>query len=207
MLYDYRGFPEESYNYKYPAPGSPSLADRISNLLNAADIPCRKESSRGWDHGVFVPLMLMYPDASVPIVAMSLHSSLDPAYHINLGKALAPLREEGVLIVGSGASFHNFDYFFARDSATRARGVAHSHIWQDYLVETITSENISVEEREERLLKWASAPSAREGHKRGQEEHLIPLHVVAGAGGLGVGYALGEKSSSEEIAIGNFEWK
>lgn len=207
LLFDYGGFPPEAYEYTYPAPGSKSLANRVCDLLQEARIPCRQDKKRGWDHGVFVPLMLMYPEASIPVVSMSLHSSLDPSLHINIGKALSKLREEGVLIVGSGASFHNFDYFFARDVSKKAEGVKHSHIWHNYLKETLTSETISPAEREERLKNWTTAPSAREGHKVRQEEHFIPLHVVAGAAGFSTGRLVGTEKDSSELMISNFEWR
>jgi aromatic ring-opening dioxygenase catalytic subunit (LigB family) len=127
LLFDYSGFPPETYTYTYPAPGSPDLACRVAELLSAYGVPTRLDPSRGWDHGTFVPLKLMFPHADVPVVALSLHSSLDPDLHINMGRALAPLRSEGVFIIGSGMSFHNFAYFFTRDSAIKALGVQHSY--------------------------------------------------------------------------------
>ena len=120
---------------------------------------------------------------------MSLQSSLDPSLHIKIGKALSVLREEGVLIIGSGASFHNFDYFFARNAGNLAdlqSGEKHSRAFNTWLVSTSTSTSLTPEERLAEFAKWSSAPSALECHKLGQEEHLIPLHVVAGA-------ALGER--------------
>lgn len=207
LYFDYGGFSPESYEYTYPAPGSPDIANKVCRLLKTANIPCAKDTKRGWDHGVFVPLKLMYPDANVPVVAMSIHTSLDPAFHVNMGKALAQLREEGVLIIGSGASFHNFDYFFTRDQSKRAQGMRHSHTFNNYLIETLTSDQVSAEDREARLVDWATAPSARDCHKVNQEEHLIPLHVIAGAGRCGQGTALGPVSGSDEFAISNFEWR
>ena len=189
LLFDYGGFPPESYKYKYPAPGHPDLARNVMSLLQEADINVKSDAKRGWDHGVFIPLMLMFPEAAIPVVALSLHSSLDPAMHIRIGRALAPLRSQGVLIVGSGASFHNFGYFFARSEADKKAGVQHGTTWHNYLVETLTSTAISREERLDRLINWSSGPSAFDAHPRGQEEHLIPLHVVAGA-------ALAEDDSS-----------
>lgn len=207
LYFDYGGFPAESYEYKYPAPVSIDLSERVCNLLKSSNIPCAKDTKRGWDHGVFVPLMLMYPEANIPIVAMSIHTSLDPALHISIGKALAELREEGVLIVGSGASFHNFDYFFTRDERKRALGIRHSHTFNDHLTETLTSNRVSPEEREARLVDWAGAPSARECHKVRQEEHLIPLHVVAGAGRCRLATTAGHVCGPDEFAISNFEWR
>jgi len=179
LLYDYGGFPPESYEYKYPAPGKPEIARTVTSLLEKENIPCRSDSKRGWDHGVFIPLMLMFPEAVIPVVSLSLHASLDPALHIRIGQALAPLRSQGVLIVGSGASFHNFGYFFARNDAQKSAGLSHGTTWNDYLVQTLTS-SLTREERISRLTDWSSGPSALEAHPRGEEEHLIPLHVIAG---------------------------
>jgi aromatic ring-opening dioxygenase catalytic subunit (LigB family) len=157
--------------------------------------------------------MLMFPQPTIPIVAMSLHRSLDPDFHIRVGQALASLRQQGVLILGSGASFHNFDYFFARDSKTRRDGLVHSHTFDSYLEETLTDKlNLPSYERLDRLRQWSTAPSARQGHKPGQEEHLIPLHVIAGAA-FGTNSdrvtgakRIGEAASESELAISSFEW-
>ena len=207
LYFDYGGFPAETYKYQYNAPGSPSLASKVCTLLRNEKIPCGEDAKRGWDHGVFVPLMLMYPDASIPVVAMSLVKSLDPAEHIRIGKALAPLREQGVLIVGSGASFHNFDYFFARNENKRMEGVRHSHTWHNFLVETLTSDQVSLEEKYSKLTEWTKAPSAIACQPLNGEDHLIPLHVVAGAGGNSVCRFVGEPPLANEIAMANFEWK
>ena len=176
-------------------------------MLRNEKIPCGEDNKRGWDHGVFVPLMLMFPDASVPVVAMSLTKSLDPAEHIRIGKALAPLREQGVLIVGSGASFHNFDYFFARTESKRQEGIRHSHTWHNFLVETLTSDKVTVEEKHAKLIEWTKAPSATICQPLQSEDHLIPLHVVAGAGGNSVCRLVGGAARTDEIAMANFEWK
>jgi aromatic ring-opening dioxygenase catalytic subunit (LigB family) len=157
--------------------------------------------------------MLMFPQATIPVVAMSLHRSLDPDLHIRIGQALSSLRQQGVLILGSGASFHNFDYFFARDSKTKLDGLAHSHTFDRYLEESLTDKlSLPSSERLDRLRQWSSAPSARQGHKRGQEEHLLPLHVVAGAGygndpdHVTGAKRIGEPASESELAISSFEW-
>lgn len=181
LLFDYGGFPPESYKYEYPAPGSPMLASRVSELLSTCEIPVNLDESRKWDHGVFVPMMLMYPAANIPVVSLSLQAPLDPQLHIRIGRALAPLRNEGVLLIGSGMTFHNFDYFFTRDSKKREIGIRHSHIWNDYLLETLKSGNISREEQLTRLGSWSTCPSAIEANPLGREEHLIPLLVVLGA--------------------------
>ena len=121
--FDYHGFPPESYEYSYPAPGSPAFAKKIQNLLDKAGIPNRLDEKRGFDHGVFIPLMLLYPEANIPVVCVSIHGSLDAKANIELGRALAPLIDEngddgGVLILGSGYTFHNMQAFFHPSNAT-----------------------------------------------------------------------------------------
>ena len=170
LFYDYYGFPAHTYQIKYAAPGAPELAGRVQDLLTQAKIKNRSDAKRGLDHGVFVPLKLVYPDADIPIVQLSLKSGLDPARHIELGQALAPLRSEGVLIVGSGMSFHNLSRF-------GQAGAADSIAFDDWLNEAVCHRDR--EERAQRLRDWAKAPAARGAHPR--EEHLIPLMVAAGA--------------------------
>ncbi|MBN8814134.1 MAG: dioxygenase [Sphingomonas sp.] len=172
LLYDYYGFPEHTYHLRWDAPGAPGLARRAAGLLNAAGFETREESERGWDHGVFVPMKVAVPDADVPLVQMSLRADLDPADHIAIGRALAPLRDEGVLIVGSGMSFHNM----------RIRGpqaTAPSAVWDDALSDAVTDPDPVA--RAARVTDWAELPNGRFAHPR--EEHLLPLMVALGAGG------------------------
>ena len=176
MFYDYYGFPPESYKFQYPASGSPELANTIASLLAAAGVESRLDPHRDFDHGTFVPLMLMYPQADIPVVQLSLLKNLNPAAHIALGAALAPLREQGVFILGSGMSFHNMQAFFSGNPATPAR----SERFDEWLTETLTSQYLSVDEKSAQLADWKSAPEARFCHPR--EEHLLPLHVCFGAG-------------------------
>lgn len=175
MMYDYYGFPPESYEFSYPAPGNPSLAKHIQQLLQDHDIDARLDNHRAYDHGTFVPLMLIYPAADIPVVQLSLLASLDPVAHIAIGKALAPLREQGVLIVGSGMSFHNMRAFFSQEPSITGK----SETFDAWLTETLTASTLTNQEREERLVNWASASQARFCHPR--EEHLLPLHVCWGA--------------------------
>jgi aromatic ring-opening dioxygenase catalytic subunit (LigB family) len=179
MEYDYSGFPEHTYRIRYPAPGSPTLAARIVELLGAAGIAVREDAARGFDHGTFVPLSLMYPQAEVPIVLLSLRSNYDPAEHIRVGQLLQPLRDEGVLIVGSGLTYHNMRGF-GQDAST-----AVANAFEEFLNQAITADE-SV--RNDMLVHWHSAPAARLAHPR--EDHLIPLMVVAGAAGSDVGHRL-----------------
>ncbi len=176
MLYDYYGFPPETYKFKYPAAGNPELAQTIAGLLEGAGIKSQLDPKRDFDHGTFVPLMLMYPQADIPVVQLSLLKNLNPAAHIALGKALAPLREQGVLIVGSGMSFHNMQAFFSANPMTKGR----SEQFDSWLTETLISAELRVTEKNARLADWQAAPEARFCHPR--EEHLLPLHVCFGAG-------------------------
>jgi aromatic ring-opening dioxygenase catalytic subunit (LigB family) len=171
MLYDYYGFPPESYEITWPAPGEPALAKRVRDLLRRAGIESAESNERGFDHGTFVPLKLAYPDADVPTVQLSLKRGLDPQEHLALGRALAPLRDEGVFIVGSGMTFHNLRAFGPQSSVAAEE-------FDGWLRETAS---LDAGERDRRLSDWTSAPSARQAHPR--EEHLLPLMVVAGAAG------------------------
>ena len=174
MFYDYYGFPGEAYEITYPAPGSPELATRIAGLLNKANIPARIDPQRGFDHGLFIPLKLMYPQADIPSLQLSLLRGLNPTAHIALGKALRRLMHENTLVVGSGFSFHNLGAFsWQRINAPDPANDA----FQDWLIEACTGP-LPQSEREQQLIEWEKAPSARYCHPR--EEHLLPLHVCLG---------------------------
>ena len=177
LFYDYYGFPEEAYELKYPAPGNPGLAGRIQNLLEEKDISASVVNDRGFDHGVFIPLKLMYPDADIPVVQLSLIRGLNPDEHLSLGRALHNLIEGNVLIIGSGLSFHNMSAF-SWESAHEADSA--NDEFQDWLILVCTGEH-SQAEREKMLSEWDKAPYARYCHPR--EEHLIPLHVCCGMSG------------------------
>jgi aromatic ring-opening dioxygenase catalytic subunit (LigB family) len=180
MNYDYSGFPPYTYQIRYPAPGDPVLASRALGLIAAAGIEVAPDPHKGFDHGVFVPLGLMYPAADMPIVMLSVRSDYDPREHLALGRALAPLRDEGVLIVGSGLTYHNMRGF-NRDSST-----ADAEVFTQYLNEAVALEDGRA--REERLLHWERAPRARIAHPR--EDHLMPLLVAIGAAGGDKGQVL-----------------
>lgn len=206
LLFDYGGFPPESYAYSYPAAGDTKLASRIQSLLEEKRIPCDADTSRGWDHGVFIPLMLMYPNACIPVVALSLNSNQDAATHIVMGEALQQLRDEGVLILGSGVSFHNFGYFFARDAAQKKAGTAHSIAWDTWLTETLCSPSLGPEERRSQLAAWEKCPSGREAHPKGGAEHLMPIFVVFGAARGCAGRPVGSSTDMFDIRISQFEF-
>jgi aromatic ring-opening dioxygenase catalytic subunit (LigB family) len=169
LLFDYYGFPEHTYRLTYPAPGAPNLAPRVRGLLGAAGFDSAVDATRGLDHGVFVPFLLIYPDASVPILQLSLQQGLDPASHLQMGRAVAPLRDEGVLIVGTGMSYHNLGNFFS------GRGDSDAVAFDAWLGNAVQDPG----SREQQLVAWRRAPGARGAHPR--EEHLIPLMVAAGA--------------------------
>ena len=175
LIYDYYGFPEHTYQLSWPAPGSPQVAARAEELLREAGLPAAT-SGRGFDHGVFVPLKVAFPEAEIPVVSMSLAAGLDPAQHIAAGRALAPLRDEGVLIVGSGMSFHNLRAYLRPETVEPAREF---DAWLDGTLAQPSAE------REAGVTAWQTAPWARFVHPR--EEHLIPLMVTAGAGGDAAG--------------------
>jgi aromatic ring-opening dioxygenase catalytic subunit (LigB family) len=184
LLFDYYGFPEHTYRLKYPVAGAPDLEPRVRELLADAGFQLDVDAKRGLDHGVFVPFLLIYPNADVPIMQFSILQTLDPAAHLALGRALAPLRERGVLIVGSGMSYHNLAATFS------GRGAEASVAFDAWLFEAARDPT----SRDARLTDWRSAPGGRESHPR--PEHLIPLMVAAGAadGDPGV------RSFSEAIA-------
>ncbi len=172
LYFDYYGFPPESYRLTWPAPGDPALAARVQELLRGAGMKTAADGRRGFDHGTFIPLMLTYPDARVPTVQLSLRAGLDPEEHLAIGRALAPLRDEGVFIVGSGMTYHNMRGFGRPDARSD------SAAFDAWLHETMS---LPAADRDRRLARWTSAPSARACHPR--EEHLLPLMVVAGAAG------------------------
>lgn len=170
MLYDYGGFPPHTYQVRYAAPGAPVLAQHVADLIEQAGLPSRLDTQRGFDHGAFAPMAIMYPDADMPLVQLSLRHGEDPGLHLQLGRALASLRDEGVLIVGSGLSYHNLRSF-------DARGALASRQFDQWLQTTLMLP--TTELRGAALKAWDQAPAARQAHP--QADHLIPLMVAAGA--------------------------
>lgn len=178
LIYDYYGFPPHTYELRYPAPGAPALAAQVAGLLGAAGLAARQDAERGFDHGMFIPLKLMFPAADIPVVQLSLRRDLDPQVHLEAGRALAPLRGEGVLIVGSGMSFHNM-----RGYGNPRFGPV-SDEFDRWLTATV---EVEPARREVRLARWETAPGARLCHPPHAEEHLLPLMVAAGAAAGGRG--------------------
>jgi len=175
LLFDYYGFPPHTYELTYPVAGDVGLAERVSNLLAQAGFGVASNDRRGLDHGVFVPFKLAFPDADIPLVQLSLIAGLDPLQHLAMGRALGALRDEGVLIVGSGMSYHNLRAIYADHPGLNAASAA----FDGWLAATVTDADPA--RRDAGLADWAEAPGAHESHPR--EEHLIPLMVAAGAGG------------------------
>ena len=175
LIYDYYGFPEESYSITYPCKGEALLANKIQEQLERTGIVSNLDEKRGFDHGMFIPLKIMYPDADIPCVQLSLMDNLDPIQHVSIGQALQDLDYEDLLVIGSGFSFHNMKAFFALESA---ESKAMNESFESWLIDTCSNPNISEEERKNRFYEWERAPGARFCHPR--EEHLLPLHVCYG---------------------------
>lgn len=170
LLYDYSGFPDYTYQLQYDCPSAPAVARRVQDLLEESGIGCVLDPTRNLDHGVFVPLSLMLPDAQLPVIQLSLpaltRSGVDNAKRcLEMGSALAPLRHEGVLVVASGSATHG-----------RFRGEKDALEFMDSFRDVVTQ---SPEDRGEALIQWETLPHARDAH--GREEHLLPLHVAVGA--------------------------
>jgi aromatic ring-opening dioxygenase catalytic subunit (LigB family) len=195
LIFDYSGFPEHTYRLTWPAPGDPELAAEVAGLLGKAGLPAATSSSRGFDHGVFVPLKVAFPGAQVPVVPLSLVGSLDPAVHLAAGRALAPLRDRGVLIVASGMSFHNLRGYLKPETVERARA------FDAWLTKAVGS---PAAERNGLLTNWREAPFAAYAHPR--EEHLMPLMVAAGAGGEAPGKRIfGDEPMGAAISAYRFD--
>lgn len=177
LIYDYYGFPEESYSIRYPAPGDPELARAVAEALVRSGLDCVLDGHRGFDHGMFIPLGIMYPEADIPCVQLSLNASLDAEAHIALGEALSSLDQDGLLVLGSGFSFHNMRAFFSPPGADREQNEG----FEAWLIKTLSDTGLPEAERRAGLAAWDRAPFARYCHPR--EEHLLPLHVCYGLAG------------------------
>lgn len=169
MVYDYDNFPPDTYEIRYAAPGAPALAERTAALIERAGLPVRLDPDRGYDHGTFVPMAVMYPRADMPLFQVSMRYDYDSAQHLALGRALAPLRDEGVLIVGSGLSYHNLSRF-GPPARVPSTGF---DTWLTGALE------LAPDARRAALLDWESAPHARTCHAK--EDHLVPLFTALGA--------------------------
>lgn len=175
LIYDYNGFPKESYEIQYPCSGNPPLAKSMAEALNEAGLEAKLDSHRGFDHGLFVPLTIMYPEADIPCVQLSLVNRLDPAMHIKMGQAIQKISDPSLLLIGSGFSFHNMRAFITPETdETKTMNTS----FEAWLLETCGDQTLTEDARKQRLIDWQSAPFARYCHPR--EEHLLPLHVCYG---------------------------
>jgi aromatic ring-opening dioxygenase catalytic subunit (LigB family) len=170
LLFDYYGFPPHTYQLRYDAPGAPALAEQAAQLLREAGFFARLDPARGFDHGVFVPLKVAFPDARIPVIELSLDRGLDAALHLAMGEALAPLREQNVLVIGAGMSVHNLRAW-GDPRITRP-----AMEFDEWLNEAVSAPAAT---RAAALSRWHEAPNARICHPR--HEHLLPLMVAAGS--------------------------
>lgn len=178
MIYDYSGFPPETYQLQYPNPGEPELAEKVQQALQQAGIAAKLDHQRGYDHGLYVPLMLMYPEADIPAIQLSLLNNLDPEQHLAIGKALQALDYDNLLVIGSGFSFHNMREFFSTHGEDRQMK---NYEFENWLYTSLSDKQLPESARRERMVNWAEAPYARYCHPR--EEHLLPLHICYGLAG------------------------
>ncbi|ACL17844.1 DODA-type extradiol aromatic ring-opening family dioxygenase [Methanosphaerula palustris] len=194
-IHDFSGFPDELYRIQYPATGSPPLADRVAGLLQGAGLPCRTDQTRGIDHGTWVPMMLMYPDARVPVVQLSIQQHLDPATHYAVGRALAPLQDEGVLIIGSGGAVHPLGYANLREGADPDPWAI---AFNDWLNRAVTTGN------HDALLHFQEqAPYPARAHP--YPDHFMPLLTIAGTAGPGAkGTILHQSWDLGDLGMGAF---
>lgn len=175
LIYDYYGFPRSAYEIKYSPLGAPELADRIASSLNKNNISANLNNKRGFDHGLFIPLKIMYPLADIPCIQISLKSSLDPQEHIQLGEALKQYSSENILIIGSGFSFHNLNAFF---NPNLAESTKKAHDFDVWLADVCTNKLMTEDDRRQALIDWKTAPYADYCHPR--SEHLVPLFACYG---------------------------
>lgn len=178
LYYDYYNFPPESYQIEYPCPGAPELAGQIQATLETRGFATELETERGLDHGVFVPVKLLYPEADIPVLQLSMHSSLSAERHILIGEALRELDAENLLIIGSGFTFHNMRAFYAPTTPEIEQA---NQAFEDWLEAVLTGASVTPTSIKEALISWEQAPGARFCQPR--EDHLIPLHMCAGLAG------------------------
>lgn len=201
LYFDYYGFPPESYKYRYDAPGDPELAERIHDSLKKSGINSKLDPKRGWDHGVFVPMMLINPAANVPIIQVSVLNNQDAEQHYKLGEALHQFRKEGVAILGSGMSYHNMREFMY----SRGKSSVVNKEFDDYLNQVCTAER--EEDRKQGLISWRKQKGATEAHPMHAAEHFMPLIVIAGAGGSQPGQRIFNWDMGGTFRLSGFVWK
>lgn len=193
-IHDFYGFPDELYGLHYPAPGAPELADRVHEVLAAAGMACAIDPAYGLDHGAWNPLMLIYPEADIPVTQLSIQPQLGPAHHLTLGRALAPLRGEGVLILATGGVVHNLRQFHV-DRERPADWALSFDAW--------VAERIAAGDSEALVRYRQTRPDGAKAHPT--DEHFMPLFVAMGAGG-GKGRALHRSFAHGSLSMAAYGW-
>lgn len=194
-IHDFSGFPRELYAMRYPAQGSPTLAARVKDALGSAGIACTVDPARGLDHGAWVPLMKMYPEADIPVLQLSVQPDRDPAHHLAVGRALAPLRAEGVLVLASGSAIHNLRALRWGVDTPEAWAVDFAH-WLDRAVEAGAVDDL-VDYRDRHPAGAMAHPT---------DEHFLPLFAAAGAGGAGKGERLHASFMHANLGMHAYAW-
>src|SRR5215470_18017203 len=194
-IHDFYGFPDELYRLRYPAPGAPVLARRVVDLLDEAGLDGAIDPDRGLDHGAWNPLLLIYPEADVPVAQLSIQAHLDPAHHAKIGRALQPLRSEAVLVLASGGAVHNLRQFHIDREQPAPWAVS----FEEWLAGRIAAGD------EEALVTYRQQrPDGRLAHPR--DEHLLPLFVALGAGGGVPGRPLHRSFAHGSLSMAAFAW-
>lgn len=201
LLYDYSNFPPVSYTFKYNAPGDPILAGKISKAFEEANIPSKLDTERGWDHGVFIPMMLINPSADIPIIQLSILKNQDAEQHYKIGEVLYQFRKEGVAIFGSGLSYHNMKEFRKFKAGDGVDGIANQN-FDNFLNEVCTGDL----QNRKKILEWQEQPEAFESHPLREADHLMPLIVNAGAGGSQPGKKVFDSIYYEKFKVSGYVW-
>ncbi|KAL0808434.1 hypothetical protein ABMA28_012896 [Loxostege sticticalis] len=205
LLFDYYNFPPESYEYKYGGRGDPILARKVYDALSKEGIPSRLDDKRGWDHGVFIPMMLIRPEADIPIVQVSVLKNHDAKQHYEIGKVLYQFRKDGIAVLGSGLSYHNMKSMKAMRGVEIKDGELdiQNEEFDSFLNKVCTSD----EQTREGLLSWRKVPGALEAHPEGEADHFMPLVVAAGAAGPSKGRRVHESAFYNRFRMSGFVWE
>ncbi|CAF4946795.1 unnamed protein product [Pieris macdunnoughi] len=200
LIYDYSNFPPESYEFKYPAVGDPILAGRLHKAFENANIPSSLDEKRGWDHGVFIPMMLINPKADIPIVQVSILKNQNARDHYNVGKVLYEFRKEGIAIIGSGMSYHNMKEFKKAGQLYNDEVVVNEEF--DKFLNDVCLGVLSPEA----IFDWDKTPQGYECHPLGEAEHLMPLIVSLGAAGNNTGKNIFSSVFYKKFKLCAFIW-
>ncbi|CAB3222450.1 unnamed protein product [Arctia plantaginis] len=204
LVYDYSNYPPESYTFKYEAPGDPILARKIHEALKKAGIPSTLDEERGWDHGVFIPMMLIHPKADIPVIQVSILKNQNASQHFEVGKILYKFRKEGVAIFGSGMSYHNMDEFRKVETdINKFEKVIVNEEFDQFLNDVCTGD----EENRKRIIDWEKEEGGLESHPKGEADHLMPLIVNIGAGGTRPGKKIFSSAFYGIFQLSGFIWE